>query len=277
MSEYPLKFMADNKRVPILEGLTADILTSIGHVAGVRPAAFEGATDEIKSLSSRDYRPALRQLMSRCEVQEIIAAGKRRVWPDLNREPVRIGGPQEFTSRWSSLGVDFRLARISSPHGLALMGFYVRKAPASKRPLICVNTAHHPAAMGAAFSHEMGHHVTAEIFGSHKEPARFLLYTGYAEHLEDPVELAADILVSVGVFPAKTARALLGTLGKGQQAEREDQASAKPSLAKVLNYFDRRYGLSFGARLSAQRKFQYLAGVIHYAQLRRALLDEYGL
>lgn len=269
--------MAGNKRVPILEGLIGDVLVSTGHAARGRSAAFESAVEEIRSLSERDYRAALRESFSRCEVQEIVAEGRRRVWPELNREPVRIGRPQEFISRWSSLGVDFRLARISSPQGLALMGFYVRKAPASKRPLICVNTAHHPAAMGAAFSHEMGHHVTAGIFGSRKEPARFLLYTGYAEHLDDPVELAADILVSVGVFPAKIARTLLGTPAKNPRTGREDQASAEPSFAKVLNYFDRRYQLAFGAHLSAERKLQYLAGVIHYAQLRRALLDEYGL
>lgn len=272
-----VKLVAGNKRVSILEGLIADILASIGNAARRQSATFGSAIEEIRSLSESDYGPALRRSFGRCEIQEIVAEARRRVWRHLNREPVKIGPPQEFTSRWSNLGVDFRLARISSPRGLALLGFYVRKAPGSGRPLICVNTAHHPVAVATGFSHEMGHHVTADIFGSRKEPARFLLYTGYAEHLVDPVELAADILVSLGVFPAKTARTLLGKPEKSKRTKRGDQESAGASFAKVLNYFDSRYDLAFETHLPPGQKLQYLAGVLHYAQLRRALLDEYGL
>jgi hypothetical protein len=269
--------MAVIKRVSVLEGLASDIIASIGKTARRKSATCDSAKEEIRSLLEGDYGSALRQSFGRCEIQEIVAEGRRRVWRQLNREPVKIGSPQEFTSRWSNLGVDFRLARFSSPQGLALMGFYVRKAPGSGRPLIFVNTAHHPVAVATGFSHEMGHHVTADIFGSCGEPGRFLLYTAYAEHLDDPVELAADILVSLGVFPAKIARTLFGGAEKGKRTNRVDQDSVEISFAKVLNYFDVRYNLTFEADFLAEKKLQYLAGMVHYAQLRRALLEEYDL
>ncbi len=195
------------------------------------------------------------------------------VWPNLNREPVRLVTPREFTRLWSSLGVDFRLANFGSPQGLALMGFYAGKMGPARRPLIYVNTAHHPAAVGAAFSHEMGHHLTARIFAKQKEPTHYLTYTAYADHLDDPAELAADCLVSLGVFPGKTAREMF-------EVESKSSALAnpvEPVFARVRNYLQRRYGLNLDARLPAHKKLPYLAGMIHYANLRRALLNEYEI
>jgi hypothetical protein len=268
--------MDGKARVSVLEGLIADILASTHMVGHEQSLMFTGAVEEIRSLSKHDYRSSLRRFFDRCEIQEIVAEARRWVWPHLNRKSFTIGPPREFITRWSRLGVDFRLAHISSPQGLALMGFYVRKAPASKRPLIFVNTAHHPVAMGLAFSHEMGHHLTAGIFGSCKEPARFLLYTGYAEHLADPVELAADILVSFGTFPAEIAHAFFDIFEKSRWKYAQRTSTGVPS-AKVLNYFDRHYGLAFEPGLSAEKRLQYLAAVVHYTQLRRALLNEYNL
>jgi hypothetical protein len=46
----------------------------------------------------------------------------------------------------------------------------------------------------------------ADIFGSCPEAGRrFLPYTAYGKHLDYPVEPTAEILVSLGVFPAKIA------------------------------------------------------------------------
>lgn len=270
-----VKLMATTKRLSVLEGLRSEIIASIGKTGPHESADFPVPNEEIQSLLQDDYGRTLRQSFGRCEIHGIIAEARRRVWPQLNREPVKIGSAQEFTSRWSHLGVDFRLARMSSPQGLALMGFYVRKAPGSGRPLIYVNTAHHRVAVATSFSHEMGHHVTAEIFDSSREPGRYLLSTAYAEHLKDPVELAADILVSLGVFPAQIARTLFGH-DKGKRTKHEEQEAQAP-FGKVLNYFDSRYHLNFKAHFQAEKKLQYLAGLIHYAELRRALLDEYDL
>jgi hypothetical protein len=272
-----VKPMAPIKRVSVMEGLISDIIASIGNAELRRFNSSDSARGEMGSLLKSDYGAALRRSFDRSEIQKIVEEARRRVWRQLNREPVKIGPAQEFISRWSRLGVDFRLARMSSPQGLALMGFYVKKAPCSGRPLICVNTAHHPVAVATSFSHEMGHHVTADIFGSCKEPGRPLLYTAYAEHLNDPVELAADLLVSLGVFPGKIARKLFSKPERSKEADRENRDTVDTSFAKVLNYFRIRYHLSFEAHSLAEKKLQYLTGLVHYTQLRRALLDEYDL
>ena len=224
-------------------------------------------------MAGRDYGLPLRKSLDRREVLEIVREARRMVWPNLNREPVRLVTPHEFTQLWSSLGVDFRLASFGGPRGLALMGFYARNAGPSGRPLIYVNTAHHPAVVGAAFTHEMGHHLTAKIFAQQKEPVHYLTYTAYAEHLDAPAELAADCLVSLGVFPGDVARKMFAV-------DRKASERAKPAesmLARVRSYFQSRYGLKLDASLPPHKKLPYLAGMIHFANLRSALLNEYDI
>ena len=156
------------------------------------------------------------------------------------------------------------------------MGFYLRKNPGLKKPIICVNTAHHQTAIGAAFAHEMGHHLTAEMFGARAEP-QLLLYTGYAEHLEDPPELAADVLVSLGVFPEKVARLAFGRSSAGPEGGNTSMEGGHFELTQMLEYFAVRYGLRFDERIPISNRLQYLAGMIHYTKLRQAILEEYDL
>lgn len=268
-----MSVIPSNQRVSVFDGLLVDIFAMSDKAARGRSANAAHAREEIEALAGRDYRRSLRTHFDRCEVREIVAEARRRVWPDLNRAAVKLGPPAEFIRRWSGQGVEFRLANLSSATGQALLGFYVGRNPLSKRALICVNTAHHGAAVGAAFSHEMGHHLTAQLFDARNQPARFLYYTGYGEHLDDPVELAADILVSVGVY-SRGAAALL--LGKQREAG-GGRRTLGDSFAGVLRYFDRGFGLVFDAKLATNRKLQYLAGLVHYTQLRKALLDEYDI
>src|SRR5258708_6738302 len=168
--------------------------------------ASRSASMEIQSLERQDYGRPLRRSLGRSEVRQIMAEARNSVWPRLNAESVRLVSPTEFTRLWSRLGVQFKLASLRGAEGLALLGFYVREMGGSRLPLICVNTAHHPAAIGAAFTHEMGHHLIGRLFDSRKEHAQLLTNTAYGEHLLDPEELAADILVSLGVFPQAIAR-----------------------------------------------------------------------
>jgi hypothetical protein len=119
----------------------------------------------------------------------------------------------------------------------------------------------------------MGHHLTARIFVSDKDPAHYLTYTAYAEHLDAPAELAADCLVSFGVFPGDVARKLFAV---GRKAS-ERAKPAESMLTKVRRYFQSRYGLKLDASLPPHKKLPYLAGMIHYANLRRALLNEYDI
>jgi hypothetical protein len=252
--------------------LATEILAASGK-AGHPSVASRNLTREIKSLARRDYGLSLRKSLGRREVQQIVAEARKMVWPHLNREPLRLVTPREFTRLWSSLGVDFRLANLGGPQGLALMGFYAGKVGPSRRPLIYVNTAHHPAAVGVAFSHEMGHHLTAKLFASRNDHAHYLTYTSYEEHLDDQAELAADSLVSLGAFPGEIAREMFVSKAKPSERAKPDE----PVFTRVSNYVQRRYGFNLDARLPAHKKLPYLAGMIHYANLRRALLNEYDI
>lgn len=250
----------------------ADEILAVSEKPNQLSITSRNLTREIKSLASRDYGSSLRKTLGRREVQQIVAEARKMVWPHLNREPLRLVTPREFTRLWSSLGVDFRLAKFGGPQGLSLMGFYAGKVGPSRRPLICVNTAHHPVAIGVAFSHEMGHHLTSKLFASQTEHAQYLTYTAYAEHLADPAELAADCLVSLGAFPGAVARKMFASSNSSERAKTD-----KPVFAKVHGYLQTRYGLNLDAHLPAHKKLPYLAGMIHYANLRRALLNEYDI
>jgi hypothetical protein len=185
--------------------------------------------------------------------------------------------PQEHTRLWSGLGVQFQLAKLNGDDGLEMMGFYVRKMGGSRLPLICVNTAHHRAAIGCAFSHEMGHHLVGRLFNSRPEHNQLLASTAYGEHLGDPEELAADLLVSLGVFPETVARQIF--LGSEQKKSPPHVGGELPNSVStaVLKYMKNRFGLKFGGAAASAKELQYLAGMIHFAKLRQALLLEYDI
>jgi hypothetical protein len=229
------------------------------------------AESELRGIASRSYRKALRECLSQWEVQQILSIAKTRVWPNLNQEPVRLVSLDEFVRRWSTFGVDFKFASLPSKRGLSLLGFYLTNADGLReRPLIFANTAHHHALVALALDHEMGHHLTAQIFGSAEDTTHLLSLTAFEDHLTDPLELAADTLVSFAIFPAPVARALF------QDAAGGAVGMGLPDVifAKVLTYIMDSYGVRFELIHGAQ-KFQALAALVHYTKLRRALLDEY--
>jgi hypothetical protein len=263
------------KELSKVQGLLTDVVVAREKTRGRSSQEILKAGQEVKDLANLDYHGPLRKRLARVQLDELIRDARKTVWPNLNREPLRLGSTKEFTQRFSRLGIEIRPAKMSSANGLALLGFYVRKTKIlSGKPLICVNTAHHPAAVGAAFVHEMGHHLTSDIFGSHDEQANFLLYTGYADHLNDPPELVADILVSLGIYPQPMARKMFNQ-NPGKKSSEGDGTGGNQST--VLEYLAKQYGLSFDDKLSVGLKFQYLAGLLHYTKLREALKDEFDL
>jgi hypothetical protein len=265
-----------NQSVSIFDGLARQIVTASKRPGAASPAS-RNAYMEILALEQEDYGRPLRRSLGRSEVREIIAEAKSAVWPRLNDESVKLVSPTEFTRLWSGLGVQFQLAKLGGAEGLALLGFYVREMGGSRLPLICVNTAHHPAAIGATFSHEMGHHLVSRLFDSHEDHAQLLTYTAYGEHLDEPEELAADILVSLGVFPEAMARNIFLKPVNGKQSKVAAVELPDSVSTKVLKYFEGRFGLSFGAPLPVSKRLQYLAAVVHFSKLRRALLTEYDI
>jgi hypothetical protein len=163
------------------------------------------------------------------------------------------------------------------PSGLAVLGFYLGgDSGLDSRPLICLNGAHHPAAIATAFLHEVGHHVTAKLFSNRDETVQLSRQTGYEAHLVDPRELAADILVSLGMYPRNMAAQLFEPGPRRKNAGSAEPQTESSPAAKAVAATARRYGLNLGS-LSIQKMLQYQAGLVHFTRLRQALLDEYGL
>jgi hypothetical protein len=257
----------------VIEGLVSEVLTA-KVPARAQSDELHRASDDVRALTTVDYGGPLRKCLGRDQLSELISEAKKSVWPHLNRESLRLASPKEFAKSWSGLGIDIRPAKLTSANGMALLGFYVKKTKVlSGRPLICVNTAHHPAAVGAAFVHEMGHHLTSNMFGNHDEAASFLLYTGYAQHLGDPTELIPDILVSLGIYPQPMARRIFGESArkKGETTVDKDQRE------RLLKYFSTQYALTFDRKLPYDKQLQYMAGVLHYTRLRAALHQEFDI
>jgi hypothetical protein len=98
--------------------------------------------------------------------------------------------------------------------------------------------------------------------------------TGYEAHLNDPRELAADVLVSLGVYPRNIASKLFES-ERDRRIPNADENVKSPSAAKAVLGTARRYGLDFES-LPERKRLQYQAGLIHFTRLRQALLEEYG-
>ncbi len=228
------------------------------------------------------YGPRLRRNLASGEVKQVIREATKQVWPNLNRAPFRLGSPSEFVRHWWNLGIEVRLAHLPGPRGLGLLGFYVNKIRGvCERPMICVNVAHHPALVGTALAHEMGHHLTARLFGSRSETAHPLLREDFEQHLECPKELVADVQVSLGIFPAEIARRLFdgdaSPVGSGSPEQSLREPVSDPAFKKLVGYLASHYGFNLAANLPEQMKLHCFAALLHYTRLRRALLDEYDI
>jgi hypothetical protein len=266
------KVEGSNKHGSMLDALVREVSGPRKPAVGRGASAPRTLRAELTRIARRDYGEALRQCLSRWEIREIVGEGKNRVWPALNRAPVTLVAPREFVRRWSGFGVDFKFAPLEWKKGLSLLGFYVKKTDQLRpRPLIFVNTAHHPGLVGVALEHEMGHHLTSRIFGSSEQATHALSLTGFEEHLVDPAELAADTLVSLGIFPAPIAQKLFDKATDKGGTDLSDSI-----FQKVLGYIANRYQFTFEQIQEAEKKSQALAALVHYTKLRRALLDEYG-
>jgi len=269
--------MTVKKRISRIAELTTEIVASVETASNQRVPALTTTPDDIARLWSLDYGRALRDGVSRGELREIVSEAKRRAWPHLNNEAVRLGSTREFAERASVLGADFRIAKMGWPSGLAVFGFYLGSdSGLDKRPLICLNGAHHPAAVATAFLHEVGHHITAKLFSAHDDSVHLSRQRGYEAHLNDTRELGADVLVSLGVYPRAMAVKLFDAAPARKIAAGEDETHESPAAAKAVVGTARRYGLELET-LHIQKRLQYQAGLIHYTKLRQALLHEYDV
>lgn len=248
------------------------VLAKAGVLGAKELRAWKRPQEDIRRLSQRDYAASLRQRLSFAQIKELVYRAAD-VWPHFNQQV--LGPPsEEFFSRAAdALHLHVKTARYAS---LALYGFYVdRSETALTKPLIFVNSAHHDLAIGTTFCHEVGHHFCSEIAKPKASHVRFYFDAAYNEHLQDEGELAADVIVSLAGYPKPAARAIFAGRQRRDMMRKGKLDAAV--ISRIGAHLEASYGFDFSTALSPDQNLQYLAGMLHYAKLRAALLEEYGL
>src|SRR5271157_5889039 len=148
---------------------------------------------DLEKLLKRDYNLALRKSVGRAEVLKLTAAASK-LWPGLNREKLPVPTKADFAAISKRLSLNLTIRKCRERDGMALRGFYVHSIEEiaqarHKGGLIYLNTAHHPAAVGATFCHEIGHHLALEVLRrSDDRPVHYFFDAAHSSHLDDPVE-----------------------------------------------------------------------------------------
>jgi hypothetical protein len=234
---------------------------------------------EIKQLFESDYAYRLRATFGRGEVRSLVRVAAA-IWPNFNRGPMGPPSMGLFAEVSEHLRLIFSAAPYRKRGGFAVRGFYIKSLATLGKPLIYVNSAHHPLAVGTAFCHEVGHHLTADMFrasGATPQAPRLFFGAEYSAHMDDPVEMAADIMVSLAGYPGPIARKIFRSASTRSGIVLPFGARGGEAFDTVRGHLLVRYGFDFTAALPPTRKLHYLTGMIHYARLREALLTEYDL
>jgi hypothetical protein len=262
---------------PQIEELITGILSNAKSAGAHELKAWKKPEADLRRLVRHDYVTSLRRNMDYHQLQQMIAAF-HEILPEFNRETTGMMSIDRFAEMATDMRFHFKAEPYEGPEGLALRGFYVtRNQGILKKPLIYVNTAHHPLAVSATFCHELAHHFSSELFEEQaEEPVHFFFDADYAAHLNEPGELMSDAMVSLAAYPAAMARKAFATpwdWGLVARAKNLPEAA----LAEVQKHLKKIYGFNLMERVPPDRRLHYLAGMIHYAKLRWALLIEYDL
>jgi hypothetical protein len=251
-----------------LDSLITEILSSSAR--GSKKPAFQRIQRDFQSSAQTDYSAKITALFDINEMREIMAEFKKAI-PAANAQVLRMREPERLAQVATQLGARFLMNHFEGESGRALRGFYVNDVSVTKRPLICLNGASHPSAVAAAFWHEVGHHLTSRAFGiSH--PLNLSFSETYEEHLNDPVEIAADVLTAVGGYPYQVAKRLFA---------RFEQSGKAPDIDDLVSmgreYLRTKLNIDFRRISSTTESLHYVAGMMHFARLRWVLFSEYGI
>lgn len=249
------------------------LLAKAGVLGAKELAAWKRPQDDIRKLSQRDYSTSLRQRLDFDQIKELIYRATD-IWPHFNQAVLGPPSRQFFSRAADALQLHLKSARYRS---LALYGFYVdRETTALAKPLIFVNSAHHALAIGSTFCHEVGHHFGSEINRPmSSKGVRFYFDAAYSEHLRDEGELLADVVVSLAGYPRKAADRIFNRARRKRIAQKGGLDHAL--IQRIRDHLGRAYGFDFPATLSPHQNLQYLAGMLHYAKLRAAVLEEFDI
>jgi len=259
-----------------IETFVGEILANAPAAGAAEMAVSQKPEKSFRRLLRRDYVRDLRRNLSYRQLLALLKTADETL-PLLNRKPLGVMPIKQQAQLAANLGLHFKAAPRKGTEGMALRGFYVNQLQeVLTRPLIYVNTAHHPVAVSTTFCHELGHHFATNILQPREQKVHLFLDVDYADHLNDPGELAADVLVSLAGYPQPIARKIFP-----QQWDWGLVASAKnlsdAAFSEIHAHLKKVYGLDLRAGVSPRQRLNYLSGMIHYAKLRWALLAEYDV
>ena len=142
---------AQGNSQPYVEKMVARILSETHDKEAAKIAAWKKPTDDLRRLVRHDYVRSLRRNLPYREIRTLVEAYSELL-PGFNKEIVGMLPTDRLADWATALDLHFNAAPNEGDDGLALRGFYVtRQEGMLKRPLIYVNTAHHPLAVSSTF------------------------------------------------------------------------------------------------------------------------------
>lgn len=233
--------------------------------------ASDGADRYFSAISRLDYSSTILSQFDRHELRRAFSEF-RHLLPTLNRSVFVETDLNQLAKIASSFGIVLQRGTFEGPEGDTLRGFYINDGTMMKQPIICLNIAHHRVSRAAAFWHEMGHHLTHEIFGGPAGRLNLTSTAGYHKHLTDPQEILADVVLALAGYP----KAIAGRMFRGSKVE-TSKSEAMLLVPKVRSYLDSITEFDWQRTASKYERLNVLAGMIHIAKLRSTLLNEYGI
>jgi hypothetical protein len=231
----------------------------------------DDATSPLTQIAERDYSHQLNDFFSRKEAGRLLKLLCDSI-PGANERPFKSGSPEYLKGLAARLGAEFHLVSFSGPGAPKRMrGFYVPKNTIrGNAPAIYVNSELTPIALGATATHEIGHHVLNEKFGHRNARIPSTFVEDFERHFNDPMELLADATVALAAYPAKIARVIFDQPATGIRHDALELA------ANGGDYLRRAYSTDYAASFEKKNP-DVIAGLIHFAKLRNAILALYGL
>jgi hypothetical protein len=224
---------------------------------------------QFEDIAGRSYRRQLRNHFSEPELRGLVAAMEMNV-PALNRIPFGDTDTEWLRSLAAPLGVEVKAVPFGAERD-DLRGFYIPSRKARNRPVMWLNTSHHRIVVASTFWHELGHHVLDRL-GEKADELTMMYRDEYDAHMYDPSELGADIMLVLAIYPKIEAGRLFARFLKADRAP-----DAYELATCALRYLQSIAGFEFAKEFPQAGNLHNLAGMIHYAKLRWALLAEYRI
>jgi len=256
--------LRDRRIEPLLKKLLGT--TDLRRLRGREVASLAAQFAEI---SASDYLCQLREHFSAREIRGVVAAMEWYV-PGFNRRPLR----ETSLSVLCATAEELKVGVKAFPFGRELedlRGFYVPSPAARKRPTIWLNTRYDRIAVASSFWHEMGHHLVDRL-GEKAKSMQLMFRDDFSAHMSDPAEMIADTMVALACYPKNAALGLFGTHLKSDRepSPYELVIGARRHLNAVADF-------EFEKEFPAGEHLYALAGMLHYAKLRWALLAEFWI